>query len=257
MTIKDSTYFLYNNESCEDYGVTNFSFSTNGMQEEPFSFKREIKETKTRNRTFFNGFEVNPIEFPITLWFDEEFDDEKLQKVARWLFQDYYKPLIFSDNLDKIYYAVFVGENKLHHIQKRGYVTLTVRCKDEYIYSPIFESEVYDLRTNMHDGTEIIFENRGNIDVYPEISISKYGDGNISIENLSDGGYKFQIDNLKDQENVYVNGQTKKVISDIPGVNHYSDVVDRKFLKVPWGVSRLLITGNCYIQFRYRFKFIA
>lgn len=146
MTIRESLYFSYDGKKSIDYGIINVNIST-GMQEEPFAYSRSIMEDKIRGRSkpYFKGIKKEPLSFTVNFAFEDTWDEEKIKEIKRWLTeQDYYKPLYFSEDVERIYYALVVDDPVLiHNCLKQGYVTLTFRCNDAYAYSPVYTSREY------------------------------------------------------------------------------------------------------------------
>jgi phage-related protein len=73
---------------------------------------------------------------------------------------------------------------------------------------------------------------------------------------LDDGGDIFEIRNLTNQEDLYLNCEKEQIETDIVGVYRYNDVLG-DFPRLLSGTNRFKITGDCVIQFRYkkRYKF--
>jgi predicted phage tail component-like protein len=147
MTIRDSLYFIYNGVTSTDMNIINVNMDS-GMQEEYFASSRSINEEKTRGRSkpYFQGTEKEPIMLSVSFAFEDAWDDDLLRRVRVWLTeQDYYKPLIFSNDLEKVYYAICVDDTQLvHNSLQQGYIKLNFRCNDAYAYSPLTLSQQYD-----------------------------------------------------------------------------------------------------------------
>lgn len=251
--IRNSEYFVFNGEKSSDYGLLNVNVSS-GMLEEPFMYKKNIIESEIRGKyaPYLQSLKHNPLEFQVSFAFENGFDNEALFKVRRWLYTDYYKELYFSEDLERRYFGMFVDDNQLtHNAVNQGYITLNVRCKDCFIYSPEYLSDTYTI-TN----TETIqFTNKGNVNCKPEIWIQKVGDGNVSIYNQSDGNIEFKFTGLVNDEIVYANNENKIIESDLALTYRY-DNFNNNFLEMVYGVNNLLVVGNCLIKFRYRFKML-
>mgnify|MGYP001064795372 FL=1 len=147
MAIRSSEYFIFDGIPSNSFGIINVNISS-GMQEEPFVAGREIRETSIRgnDRPYFQGIDRQPLQFNVSFAFEERWNRELINKVARWLTDhEYYKPLIFSDEPEKIYYALFVDNPTLiHNCLSEGYINLTVRCDSPYVYSPLSLTKIYD-----------------------------------------------------------------------------------------------------------------
>jgi predicted phage tail component-like protein len=145
MTIRGSDWFSFDGISSIDMGITSINVN-DGMQEEPFLATRELVEVKIpgKDKPYFQRMEEQPLEFEVSFMFNEPWDQAKIRQVARWLLQDYYKPLFFSDNINRIFYAIVDGDSKLiHNCLSQGYVTLRFRCDSPYAYSPVYTSQEF------------------------------------------------------------------------------------------------------------------
>lgn len=255
-TIKDSLYFNYDGVSCKTYNLMNVNLS-NGMFEDTLHASRSINETQVRgsDTPLFNSVEEEPLQFDMVIAFTKEFTDTDIDNVIVWLFQDVYKPLYFEDKPNKIYYCMPIGDaNIVHTGLKQGYFTLSMRCKSSKIYSPQKTSPLYDLSTNT-GRYSINVSNGGHVAIYPEISITKVGAGNIT---LIKSGKIFEIRNLIDREEIYINCEKEIISSDAEkiGVYRYDDVVGNYHdMMLNRGNNTIYVEGNCKIQLRYVFKY--
>lgn len=155
MTIKESLYFTYDGIKSLDMGILNVNVST-GLQEEPFISERYIKEIKIkgRDKPYFQELEKSPLILNLSFAFEETWDSNKIRQITRWLCQDYYKPLYFSDDNTRIFYCMPVESSTLiHNCLKQGYINLTMRCDSPYAYSPVYNSEIY--KTGIEDIAEL------------------------------------------------------------------------------------------------------
>nr|WP_251035388.1 phage tail domain-containing protein [Paenibacillus sp. ISL-20] len=226
------------------------------MQEESFLPEQTIKEVTIRGRDtpYFIETERRPFTISLSFVFENDFDDEQLFRVANWLGnQHYYKPLYFSDNIDKWYYVLYTGgASLLHNTLKQGYIQIQMRSLSPYTYSPIYESNIYDLSTNAFGGTEITIENKGNKLCKPVTVIEKVGNGSIKIVNMSNRGNTFEVINLVNDEIITIDSDKEDIVSDIPLTYHFDDSFGPFPYFVP-GMNYLMIHGNCKIKFKYQF----
>lgn len=138
--MRESIYFIFDEESSKDYGI--FLGSTeSGLFKETFLPTRSIIERKIagREKPYFQRVEQEPLSFSLSFvledWRKAE-DGDYLRKVARWLFQPYYKPLIFDSDPNRIFFAIVEGDSTLfHNGAKDGYVELKIRCDSPYSYT--------------------------------------------------------------------------------------------------------------------------
>lgn len=254
--ISESLYFMFDGVKSSDFGIMNVSIK-DGLYEEQFIPSKTIREETVRGRSkrYFQGIESEPLEIPLSFYFTDTWDNDKIRQIARWLSVDYYKPLIFSENPDRIFYAMPIQDFKvIHNGLKQGYLTLTMRCNDSYSYSPEYLSPIYDLSSNTVDGTIIEFENKGDENLYPEMWIEKVGAGDISIINLSNGGKEFRMTGLADAETVYIDNENEDIETDLSQTYRYNNH-NGVFVEIlKWSVNRLKVVGNAKLRFRYQLK---
>jgi phage-related protein len=254
MAIYESLYFSYAGRPSTDFGIINVSVSS-GMFEETFVASRTINETSIRGRgkPYFHGIDHEPIEFDLSFAFADKYDSRKIREVARWLMQDYYQPLYFSENEGRIFYCMPTGDSTLiHNGLNQGYLKIRMRCDSSYSYSPVYTEPTYDYSINGIDGTSFEFTNLGDVDCYPEIWIEKVGLGSISISNET-LGTSFSFDELLDGETIYINNEREEVVTDLLNQYRFNDF-NGKFLKTKLGTNIINVKGNCKITIRYQFK---
>jgi predicted phage tail component-like protein len=253
----ESLYFTYDGIKSSDMGIIQISNAT-GLFEESFLPSATIVEEKVagNDKPYYVRTDRESLTLPISILFQNELTDDEARNIGRWLNQDFYKPLIFSDYPDKIYYAKYTGNPRLfHNGLKEGYVTLEMRCNAPYAFSPVYVDPVVDLSNNGVNGTEITFTNNGDYDCSPIIYLEKVGDGDFSIVNKSDGGTEMSITGLTNGESLTIDCETEEIETDLVGVYRYNNSND-VFLSLPRGVNYLQVYGKCKIQFKYEFKLI-
>jgi len=255
MPISESLYILFNNINSQDFDITNAHVES-GLYSEQFITDRAITETRVRNNPipFFQGIEESSRIIKCSLAFTETFDENKLRDVKRWLHTEFYAPLIFSSNPDYIYYALCSNASNLIHNGTQGYIDVEFVCDSNFVYSPIYISDIYDLSTNPVS-TTIIFENLGDLDCQPILYLTKIGDGNISIKNLSDGGIEFSLTSLTSNEELIIDNEHQDISTSIPDTYRY-DNHNGIFLNMKRGVNNLQIVGTCKLQFKHQFKLL-
>lgn len=250
-TIRDKLYFNFNGESSANYNIVHVNLD-NGLFEEGFIASREIVEKTTigNDNPIFNRLDYSPLEFELKLAFDKPYNDRIIDDIVRWLFVDYYKPLYFYGNEGKILYCMPVGEPLItHNGLNEGYLTVPMRSKSPFYYSPIIVSEVYDLSSS--GSKSIVLTNNGHFDIYPEISITATTVGNVEIISKSNGGKIFQVRDLANTEGIYINTKREIIESDFIGVNKYDKVVG-EYPYMIYGDNTFEINGRCLISFRYQ-----
>lgn len=255
MSIAESLYFVYDGIRSDEMGLINVNLET-GMLEEHFLPEQTIKEITIRGRDtpYFVETSREPFTLSLNFAFMDTFDEDKIRNVVNWIAnQPYYKPLYFSDNIDKWYYTLYTGESKLlHNALKQGYITIQMRNISPYVYSPVIQPGIYDFSLNSDNGTEVVFENLGTLPCYPKMKIQKIGSGNVQIINYSDRGSSFTINNLADNEIVEIDCENEDIVSDIPLTYHFDDVVG-DYPRLVTGANYIKVIGKCKIQWTYQY----
>ncbi len=132
MTIKDNVHFVYDGQSSTDLGIINVSIEEVWV-DEPFLATTEINSIKTKgkDKPYFMGVTREPLRLNLTFAFVEGWNEDLIQEVAMLFHTDYYKPLYFSDNEDRIFYCMYSGDPRiLHYKLKQGYIEMELVCND-------------------------------------------------------------------------------------------------------------------------------
>jgi hypothetical protein len=101
----------------------------------------------------------------------------------------------------------------------------------------------------------IHYDNKGDINLRPEIWITKIGNGDLSIINTTKGNEEFKFTGLLDQETVYVNGDREQIETSLAATYRYENFNDN-YLELLPGVNVLRVIGNANIKFRHQFKLL-
>lgn len=244
-TIKDELYLNYDGVNSKDFGLIAVELGS-GLYEETLVTNRTINETKPakRQQSIFHNITEENRTFPLNLAFEDSFDEEKINDVINWLFKEYYRPLYFEGQEDRVVFAMISGEsNIIHNGMNQGYFTVTVQTNSPYRFSR--------LRTGSNSGNSMTLVNNGHETVYPEFSIKKVGSGDLRIQV---DGRSVLITNLNDGEELYIDTLRDKIITDVVGEYRYDNVtlgeLSDLFLDV--GSKVYTITGGANITYRYR-----
>ncbi|MFQ3543659.1 phage tail family protein [Halobacillus rhizosphaerae] len=251
-TIKNKLYFNYGGIWSHVFNLIQITTNT-GMFEENFVASRDIVETKTKgsDEPLFHGIESSPKEFEMEIAFESAFDEDNIYQIIMWLFSDTYKPLFFEGSEDRVFYCIAVGEPSIiHNGLNQGYFKITMRCNS----SNIFSQNIITPNETVNDSKIITIENVGHFTIFPEISIKKIGTGTITIESLDDFGSIFEVRDLTNQEDIYLDCKKEIIKTDIIGVYRYDKVIG-EYPRILCGSNRFKVTGECEIQFRYKNKY--
>lgn len=246
------SYFL-----SSDWGIVNAQVD-GGLFEENFIPEREIRETYIRgnSKPYFHGVDWKPLEFSLTFafmdTFDKSFKNERLRELARWLSKPYYVPFGIAGD-DKVFYVICVDESQvIHNGLSQGYVTVNFRCDAPWAYSKI--------KTHVLNGipeTDFVFnfENKGDLDILPEIWIAKNGTGEFKIVNESTG-QEFKFSEILDNEQIYIHNEKEYIETDRP-LSYRYDSFNNNFLRIIPGVNVLKFYGACSVRFKYQERLIT
>lgn len=139
--MRESIYFMFDGKSSKDFGIF-LGATGSGLFQDFFLPTRNIIEKKIagREKPYLQRVEQETLSFSFSFILEDwnmVNNGDYLRGVARWLFQDQYKPLVFDSNPNRIFYAMIEGESSLfHNGAKEGYVEVNVRCNSPYSYTP-------------------------------------------------------------------------------------------------------------------------
>ena len=248
----NSEYFVFDGINSSELGVYLVNVESGLLTHKFLAEKEIISETIQGNdMPYVYGNTKRPLVINITLsTLDGKWTFEKRRELARLLDVDYFAKFYRADEQSKIYYLQYIGGIDLtHNACENGYLTMQMQNISAYTYSPVY------IETILHDGVtpEIYnFTNNGDANLYPEMSITKIGDGDLSIVNLSNGGKEFKFTGLLDNEILTVDNLNHDIETDVPLTTRY-DNFNNEYLELPRGVNRLEVSSPCEITFRYQF----
>lgn len=253
MTIREAVNFNFDDTSSEDMGVI-IASPDSGLYEEHFMADRSIIETKIpgRYKPYLQRVDIEPLSFPLTIFISEWKERDNIRQIARWLNQDYYKPLSFDSQPDKVYYAIFEGASNINHNgTSEGYVTLNVRCDSPYSYSRV-------VKTIPTNDIAIYINNDGDLPIKPKARLVNHGtDGNIAIRNM-ETNQLITFKNIQKNEELFIDFENETIISSLEILNvfRHGDHND-EWLDFIVGENELELTGDFSIEFEYEMKYLS
>jgi len=242
------------------------------MFQDPFLSSRTIKEQQIRGHApYFQGIERQNLSFSVTFAFFSGWEsNEKLREIQRWLDSDYYKPLVFYNDLvptgeEVIYYAMIVDAPQLVHTgRNEGYITLQFRTNSPYSFSPIYLSQnttIYEYFFSPWQPTpmptNIEFINDGDINIKPIIFIKTFT-RRFSIINLSNGQI-LKFTGLEPNEVLEIDCENETITSSVSDTTYRFNNMsqDSTFLEMVRGVNVLQCLGNFEFQIKYEMNFLS
>ncbi|AZK47115.1 phage tail domain-containing protein [Paenibacillus lentus] len=136
--------------------------------------------------------------------------------------------------------------DKIDHPQMMYRVIIS---SPDYAAVPAFEEITFTFEP------VIIIDNTGDLDCKPEIWITKEGNGDFSIVNLSSRAEEFKFSDLIDQETIYIDNEQEDIETSLAATYRYSNFNDN-YLNLPAGSNLLKLSGKAKVQFRYQFKYL-
>lgn len=261
--MREATFFTFDNISSEDMGVQVAS-PNGGLFEEIFLPRRTIIETRTtgKEKPYFQRVVNEPLSFSLTFFIFEWEKRDNLRQIARWLFQDYYKPLWFDTKPERIFYVIVEGDSNLFHNGiKDGYVTLSFRGDSPYTYSPIQTVDTIKSRV-LNTSNQFSIFNEGDLPTKAKMWITKrLGKGDVTIKNKdieNNITQTFTIKNLQLNEKVFIDCDNEEIISDLQYLNiyHYDDH-NGIWLELVEGENTLEFVGDFDVELEYEMFYLA
>ncbi|WP_160645374.1 phage tail domain-containing protein [Chengkuizengella marina] len=250
----DSTYFSYNGIRSETMGVQLVKTKP-GLIGEPYLPDKEIILERNIGEpiSYIYGYQDNPAKYKITLTLDDGlyWTTVKRREIARWLDCGKFAEFYSVDDVNKLYFLCLEGDSELiTNGNQQGYVELTFLSISPYTYTQKYQ-KIYDL-SDISEPTTIEFDNLGDVSLFPELNILKYGDGELQITNLSNEGRVFLFSELFDGETVNMDNKKRLIQTSDPDLYRY-DSFNMNWLELVYGSNKLEVKGACKIVFNYRF----
>jgi len=253
----DSIHFTYNGVHSETMGIYLVRLG-GGLYKTPFLAEQEIiSETVPGVDTpYFYGLKRTPLKLSLTLAsVDSAFwTFEKRREVASWLDNGAFAEFYTADQEDKRFFLLYEGGIDLTtNGSQEGYVEVQFRHISPYTYSPV--QHRFNDFSAISSPAAFTFDNKGDAELYPQsLTIRKFGAGNLSILNNSDGGREFKFTGLVDGETLVIENDVRRIFTSLPNTYRY-DAFNGNYLKLVYGVNQLLITGACSLEWHYRYAF--
>lgn len=250
--IRESLYFSFNNRKSTDFPIVNINVGS-GLYEESIVSSKSIMERYPRNafKPYFFGTQRQVKEFQLSFTFLEPWNDDMIDDIVRWLNVDDYKPLFFEANIDRVFYVMPVDDITLiHNGLKEGYLRLNVRCDSAYSYSHEITTPWYDFtKTNT-----IQIANRGHFEILPELWIEKVGEGDITIQNMTNGNQTTLLKSIDTGEKLHINGMDEIIETNKKDVHRYDNFND-VYLELVYGNNIIKASSNILLKLKYQYVF--
>ncbi len=257
MTIKNSVSFTYDGVNSDKYKIINVSHDAS-FPEEIFMAERDVEMIQIAGRyePYFIKSKSLPLQIDLQFAFKEGFgtDREHIRNVSKWLFKDYYKPLIFSDMPDKIYYCMYEGDmDLLHNCRDEGLIELVMSNIDPYARSQFMETIWFEPED------EIVIDNMGDIAVPPIVYIEAMDDDMdfILYNQTNETRVRFNNLTLGDEIELDLHYGTVEASNGDVDVSRYENLkIDT--LKLDIGTNKLWVVQDdgWKVKLKYQFKYL-
>lgn len=101
----------------------------------------------------------------------------------------------------------------------------------------------------------LVIDNKGDVELKPEIWITKVGNGDFSLINTSNANDEFKFTSLIHDEVVYVHNENEDIETSFAATYRYKNFNDH-YLTLPCGENVFRVIGKAKLKFRYSYKTI-
>lgn len=225
-----------------------------GLFEETFMATRNLTEVKIPNnpKPYLQGVEMEPISFPFSFYI-EDWARANHREIARWLYQNQYKPMVFDSHPNRIVYAILESDSRLRHNGMDGYVETNVRTNSPWVYG--FPTETEEIEV---DGTyDYFILNSGDNPLRPKMWLRKVGDGDITIINNTNG-QRVVFEGISSGEELFVDFKREEIVSSLEEdlqvyrYNNHNDV----WLQLETEENDLRFEGRFDVIIQYQLEYL-
>ena len=251
--------FNFNGHNASDFNFILCSFGTDGISEaQDTGFNLELITTTipSNNRNMLSGINYSDAYvFTVTMIYNEcngsntdksYFSYTEVREVENWLSVSKYTKFTIDDlDFSNIYFNV-IPTNIQRHKHNGNVIGWTV----EFTCDSPFAWEVEEKSVSVSGTINLVLDNTSDDAttkyIFPAIHYSPTSNGTFSIVNKSDNNYTMQIDNMRQNDDLYITDVG--VITTASNLNVYNDF-NKHFLRLIHGSNSLSIKGNGTIVF--------
>lgn len=239
-----STGFYYNDEYSGHKNVIKIRTS-GGLTSESFlaTVTNNVNKPKNSYKSFIQDTELEPLVIPMALYFDENLDEVSIRDIKRWLTQKDFKPLLFEDMPDRVFYAKLDGASNLtHNSISSGYVEFDFLTNSAYSFSQ--EMELEGDSTSSTEYETILVHNEGDLKIFPRIEIIMNPTSPTDIEIFNDTtGDHFLLKNNLVNETIIIWNEYEELETS-SSLRHGYDDHNGGFISLDEGLNELRIKGK-------------
>ena len=237
--------FNFNHRHTDEFDLRIVSIGSS-ENTQSFGIDRSLEtETIGEMITSLKSIKYNSLTFELTLCKTDgiqllPFSEEDKFEIIRWLFQDDFKPIIFDDQKDVVYYVMFTKGSSYQNGFKQGYLNLSLQLN-----APCGFTHLTSGRMRVQGETTFDLFHRSNVEAetYPDIEFELLGDTTaVKIENLTTGEtMEFTGLNPKTQAYCYNEGLKQLSCLNNPSYN-IRPCFNRTWLRLIYGRNTIKIT---------------
>lgn len=236
-------YFTFNGVHSDTFNARMLRFDGGGFISESVIGGASIEEEQISNdfKPSFRKLTRQPIEFTKEIVLVDRYDnalewtEADRQTVFNWLFHDEYKPLIFEDRPDIVYYVIATGDLSLNTINGKGYLSVTFRSNSPFPWRAERKIEIPASPTGSSELVLYIEKGLAVSRLYPLIELERVGTssttvqvgnqvpitaGNQVIEDLSNS-IGLQASKINDVTKIRMNTKHKSITNALTGESLY------------------------------------
>lgn len=239
--------FIFDGVPSDNYGLYLYDFQNNAQSEGTLGTTVDINESRVWGKyspIHYNVSENTPMEFDLICSVghgERRLDRFDLAEISGWLKKPGYRYLqILQPDLEQFRYKCIVSMIDLITVGLECVgIKAHIVCDGPYAY---FMPETFEYVCN---GTsKIIFQNKSNVNgyYYPSMEITTSG-GNITIQNLSDGGRQLIFKGIPAGAKTIVMDGINGIVSANDGTNMY-EYFNFNFFRCIRGDNSVSLSGN-------------
>ena len=246
-----SSEFSFNGINSDSIEVCLISFDNDTIKEYGEIYNKPLSnEGNLSNTPFYSEKESKEQELVLNIMLKDSYGNAKqwsrdtIQSITDWIITDNFVPFISMDDESIVYYIKCTSIIKKMTSNNIGYLECTFSIFDNV--------GIVKVTNTVNTPNSIMIDNSTNIReiCFPKLTIMNLGNEG-TINSISVAGKTFEIKGLKAYETVIVDNQLCTVFS---GSENKIGLCNRKWLKLPPGVSKLTTSGNCRITIEANIK---
>ena len=249
-----SYFFEFDGKKSYDMGFMNVRISKSEAKRKLVGKQKiNVAENIRYRKNFIQSTQRDPIIFTLRITPNdgEEWTDELLERLVKWLSTEDYRPFVSGDNPALVCYAKCTSDFTWQGLYDYG----TIELEFETNANTYFTKPAYV--TYQVTGSQDITINNKSVtnDInYPLIEITKTNaTGSIEIINHTDNERLTSISQLNKGEKLGLDNEFHLIQSKTP-FNFYGERFNKKWFRLLPDVNHITVKGDCEIAFRLQFE---